>query len=93
MNEAARTGSASEATAWHAIAADEVVRRLDSDTTKGLDVAEATRRLQTYGPNRLPEAGKQGPLRPGGPLPPPLPPQCRPAAFSKQEKEKTGPRG
>src|SRR5262245_1178453 len=62
MKEAANAGSASEATAWHAIAADEVVRKLDSDTAKGLDGAEAKRRLQTYGPNRLPEAAKQGPF-------------------------------
>src|SRR5262249_51323858 len=62
MNQAANVGSASAATAWHAIAADEVARRLGSDTAKGLDVAEGTRRVQTYGPNRLPEAAKQGPL-------------------------------
>jgi magnesium-transporting ATPase (P-type) len=62
MNQAANVGSASAATAWHAIAADEVMRRLGSDTAKGLDVAEAKRRLQTHGPNRLPESAKQGPL-------------------------------
>src|SRR5215831_19349715 len=62
MNEAASPGSAGEATPWHAIAADEVVRRLESNTASGLDVAEAKRRLEKYGPNRLPEAAKQGPL-------------------------------
>jgi magnesium-transporting ATPase (P-type) len=54
--------AASEATAWHAIAADEVVRRLETDTAKGLDAAEAARRLETHGRNRLPEAAKQGPF-------------------------------
>ncbi len=62
MNGAANAGPASEATAWHAIAADEVVRRLDSRTDSGLDAAEAKRRLEKYGPNSLPEAAKQGPF-------------------------------
>src|SRR5262245_56918395 len=62
MVGAANEGSASEATAWHAIAADEVVRRLDSSTETGLDPAEARARVARYGPNRLPEAAKQGPL-------------------------------
>ena len=62
MTAATNAGPGSDATAWHAIAADEVVRRLDSDSQKGLDAAEAKRRLETYGPNRLPESAKQGPL-------------------------------
>src|SRR5262245_38884096 len=62
MVGAANEGSASEATAWHSIAADEVVRRLDSNTETGLDPAEARARVARYGPNRLPEAAKQGPL-------------------------------
>src|SRR5262245_22696009 len=62
MHAAANPGPASEATPWHAIAADEVVRRLDSDTAKGLDAAEAKRRSEKYGPNRLPEGAKQGPF-------------------------------
>src|SRR5262245_46077068 len=62
MAPAANPGPASEATPWHAIAADEVVRRLESNTASGLDAAEARRRLERYGPNRLPEARKQGPL-------------------------------
>src|SRR5262245_36164118 len=52
-----------EAPAWHAIAADEVVQRLDGNTATGLDQAEVSARLATYGPNRLPEAARQGPLR------------------------------
>jgi magnesium-transporting ATPase (P-type) len=62
MTAATNAGPGSEATAWHAIAADEVARRLDSNSQKGLDAAEAKRRLETYGPNRLPESSKQGPL-------------------------------
>jgi len=62
MTAATNAGPGSEATAWHAIAADEVARRLDTDSAKGLDAAEAKRRLETYGPNRLPESSKQGPL-------------------------------
>src|SRR5262245_5966115 len=62
MKEAANAGSASEATAWHAIAADEVVRTLDSDTAKGHDGAAPKRRRHPYVPKRLPEAAKQGPF-------------------------------
>src|SRR5215471_3252182 len=48
--------------AWHAMAVDEVVRRLTTDMEKGLDAGEASRRLQKYGPNRLPEGKKRGPF-------------------------------
>jgi magnesium-transporting ATPase (P-type) len=56
----ATTGN--EATAWHAVAAGDVVRRLNTNTANGLDAAEAALRLTKYGPNRLPEGRKQGPL-------------------------------
>jgi magnesium-transporting ATPase (P-type) len=48
--------------AWHARAADDVIGRLDTDTIRGLDAGEATRRLARYGPNRLPEGKRRGPL-------------------------------
>jgi len=48
--------------AWHAMAVDEVVRRLTTDIEKGLDAGEASSRLQKYGPNRLPEGKKRGPF-------------------------------
>src|SRR5262245_54764556 len=51
-----------EGTAWHALAADDVVRRLNTNTETGLDAAEITRRLAKYGPNRLPEAARRGPF-------------------------------
>ena len=44
--------------AWHAIAADEVVKQLQTDPAKGLNAGEASQRLTKYGLNRLPE-GKQ----------------------------------
>jgi len=46
----------------HAIDALEALRRLGSDAGKGLDEREAARRLASYGPNRLPEGVKRGPL-------------------------------
>jgi calcium-translocating P-type ATPase len=56
------TARGDEATAWHAIAVDDVVRRLDTDTENGLDAAAISQRLRKYGPNRLPEANRQGPF-------------------------------
>ncbi len=47
---------------WHAIGVDETLRRLDSDPSKGLSPDDAARRLMQYGPNRLPEGSKRGPL-------------------------------
>src|SRR5262249_35885320 len=51
-----------EGVTWHAMRADEVERRLTTDIEKGLDAGEASSRLQTYGPNRLPEGKKRGPF-------------------------------
>jgi len=56
----AKVGSA--ATSWHALAADEVLKRLGTDVQTGLDPAEATRRLDQYGRNRLPEGARRGPF-------------------------------
>jgi len=41
---------------------DEAVTRLATDCRHGLDAAEAAKRLQTYGPNRLPEGKTRGPF-------------------------------
>ncbi|NJO67643.1 MAG: cation-transporting P-type ATPase, partial [Rhodospirillales bacterium] len=49
------------APSWHAQAFEEVLRELDS-TVSGLDPEEAGRRLDRYGPNKLPEAGRRGPF-------------------------------
>jgi magnesium-transporting ATPase (P-type) len=62
MSTGANPSTASEVAAWHAISADEVLKRLATDAGKGLDAAEATTRLQKYGPNRLPEGKKRGPF-------------------------------
>jgi magnesium-transporting ATPase (P-type) len=40
----------------------EVVNRLATNPEKGLNLSEASARLQKYGPNRLPEGRKRGPL-------------------------------
>ena len=47
---------------WHAMSADDAVRRLGTRAQAGLDAAEAAHRLQTFGDNRLPEGKKQGPF-------------------------------
>ena len=62
MNPEAKANFTGVATPWHAMAVSDVARRLSTNTGTGLDAAEATRRLQKYGPNRLPEGKKQGPL-------------------------------
>jgi magnesium-transporting ATPase (P-type) len=40
----------------------EVVKRLVTNSERGLDPSEASARLQKYGPNRLPEGKKRGPF-------------------------------
>ena len=62
MNTATISATDSIATSWHALAADDVVRRLSTDTENGLDAAEVDQRLGKYGKNRLPEAAKRGPF-------------------------------
>ena len=54
--------SMGEIGSWHALSADEVVKRLATNGEKGLDAAAASTRLQKYGPNRLPEGKKRGPF-------------------------------
>jgi magnesium-transporting ATPase (P-type) len=51
------------ANTWHALSAEEVVKRLATDDVRGLDPSEASDRLQKYGPNRLPEGKRRGPLK------------------------------
>ncbi|MDY0885720.1 HAD-IC family P-type ATPase [Dongia soli] len=62
MDQAARASTAGDAVAWHAIAADEVVKRFGTDSINGLDPDDAVARLQKYGHNRLPEGKRRGPL-------------------------------
>jgi calcium-translocating P-type ATPase len=49
-------------TAWHAVAADDVVQRLDTNNQTGLAAAQIQERLAQYGPNRLPEGARRGPF-------------------------------
>ena len=62
MSLAANANTDSDSAALHAISAAEVVKRLATNGEKGLDAAEASTRLQKYGPNRLPEGKKRGPF-------------------------------
>jgi len=51
--------AALEARTWHATSAAEAVKHLDVDVREGLSAAEAARRLERDGPNRLAEAKKE----------------------------------
>jgi magnesium-transporting ATPase (P-type) len=62
MSTAGNANPTAAAAAWHAMAVDEVVKRLTTDTGRGLDAVEAASRLQKHGPNRLPEGKKRGPF-------------------------------
>jgi magnesium-transporting ATPase (P-type) len=62
MNTASTTTPPDERPAWHTLTAEEIERRLSTGTDKGLDADEASRRLQKYGPNQLPEGKTRGPL-------------------------------
>jgi magnesium-transporting ATPase (P-type) len=48
--------------AWHALPVEATVSRLGTDISAGLTADEASSRLRTHGPNRLPEGRKRGPL-------------------------------
>ncbi|MBV8745295.1 MAG: HAD-IC family P-type ATPase, partial [Xanthobacteraceae bacterium] len=54
--------SRDERPSWHALNKEEVEKRLATGTNKGLDAGEASRRLQKYGFNQLPEGKTRGPL-------------------------------
>ena len=53
---------AGQPTAWHAATAEDVVRDLKTDPRTGLDAGEASSRVTRFGPNRLPEGKKRGPI-------------------------------
>src|SRR5262249_47329805 len=57
-----KTNTVSDGSAWHAMSPADVVKRLVTDAQNGLHPSEASARLQQYGPNRLPEGRKRGPL-------------------------------
>jgi len=62
MGAAADANAGGDVAPWHAISADEAVKRLGTKSAEGLDAAEAAARLRQYGPNRLPEGKKRGPF-------------------------------
>src|SRR5215475_11312651 len=62
MSATPNTTTSSDAAAWHALSQAEVVKRLATNPEQGLDLSEASARLQKYGPNRLPEGKKRGPF-------------------------------
>jgi calcium-translocating P-type ATPase len=62
MKAAPSSTTDDQITAWHATAVDDVVRRLDTNTEKGLGAESVSRRRAKYGPNRLPEAPVRGPF-------------------------------
>ena len=53
MDTATIFNADSDATSWHALAVDDVVRRLGTDTAKGLGAAEIDQRLKKYGKSAL----------------------------------------
>src|SRR5689334_1162867 len=59
---APQTQSGLDATVWHAVSADEVVRRLNTNAARGLNTSDAAQRLAKFGPNRLPVGKKSGPF-------------------------------
>jgi magnesium-transporting ATPase (P-type) len=62
MSATANADSTADGITWHAVAVDDVVKRLATDIGTGLAANEAATRLQKYGPNRLPEGKKRGPF-------------------------------
>jgi magnesium-transporting ATPase (P-type) len=62
LSATANADTTADGITWHAVAVDDVVKRLGTDIGKGLEANEAAKRLQKYGPNRLPEGKKRGPF-------------------------------
>src|SRR5262245_53228318 len=62
MTEPTIADAANEIVAWYAMPIDEVMKKLTTNTEKGLGATEASSRLEKYGPNRLPEGKKRGPF-------------------------------
>jgi magnesium-transporting ATPase (P-type) len=54
--------TAGDVSPWHAMTADEVIKRINTDAKSGLDEGEVASRLKRYGSNRLPEGTKRGPF-------------------------------
>ena len=61
MTQIRQTTTQADVTAWHALAAEECLQRLDS-STHGLSADTAAERLTTHGPNRLPPPARRSAL-------------------------------
>jgi magnesium-transporting ATPase (P-type) len=48
--------------AWHALLRDQAIAELNTNLDAGLPAGEISSRIEKYGPNRLPVAGKRGPF-------------------------------
>src|SRR5215831_10837024 len=59
MSTTVKANTVSDVAAWHAMSQAEVVERLETNAESGLNLSEASTRLQKYGPNRLPEGRKR----------------------------------
>jgi magnesium-transporting ATPase (P-type) len=62
MDAASIVKFAGDVSPWHAMTADEVIKRINTDAKSGLDEGEVASRLKRYGSNRLPEGTKRGPF-------------------------------
>jgi len=62
MTERTIADAANKIVAWYAMPVDEIVKKLATNTEKGLGATEASSRLEKYGPNRLPGGKKRGPI-------------------------------
>jgi magnesium-transporting ATPase (P-type) len=62
MSVATYANTDGDSAAWHALSADEVMKRLATHRQGGLNAAEASARLRKHGPNRLPDGQKRGSL-------------------------------
>ncbi len=51
-----------KATKWHTTDAEEALNKLKSDASEGITSDEAKKRLEEFGPNKLPEQKQRGPL-------------------------------
>jgi len=56
------TGTETGALPVHALPAGDVARQFDVSPAQGLDTVDASERLATHGPNRLPQGKKKGPF-------------------------------
>jgi magnesium-transporting ATPase (P-type) len=63
VNSPASLANQNKVTTWHSISADETLKLLGSNASSGLSAADISQRLAEYGPNRLPEGKRKGPLQ------------------------------